>query len=31
MSKTFELIRHLILQGQILVSEHGYDELVMVE
>ncbi len=27
MSKTFELIRHLIQQGQILVSEHGYDEL----
>ncbi|MFZ2630478.1 MAG: DUF4258 domain-containing protein [Desulfosalsimonadaceae bacterium] len=27
MSKTFELIRHLIQQGRILVSEHGYDEL----
>jgi hypothetical protein len=27
MSKTFELIRHLIQQGQILVSEHGYNEL----
>lgn len=27
MSKAFELIRHLIQQGHILVSEHGYDEL----
>lgn len=27
MSKTFEMIRQLIHQGRILVSEHGYDEL----
>jgi len=27
MSKTFEAIRRLVLQGRVLVSEHGYDEL----
>ena len=27
MGQTFELIRRLVQQGRVLVSEHGYDEL----
>ena len=27
MSKTLEQIRQLVLEGNILISEHGYDEL----
>ena len=27
MNDTFEMVRRLVQQGQVLVSEHGYDEL----